>query len=283
MCCVHFIYRCWRFKHGCHGRLHLSRSYRSVVSEESADRHNHSADAARCVQVYSRWKLKSAARASTESTSAIIATQLAVVPHEIQGSFPKHRSLQRVIQRSRTQAGLPDLHADTRAELPNLAGIFKTNNGEDFLKWDSGRQNDRILMFSTEANLDCLQRLEHLFADGTFKAQPTLFDQLFVIHGLRSDGENVLCVPLVFCLTPNRTTATYKRILEKLKELRPGLAPISIMTDFEQALLNSFASSFPDVDQRGCFFHFRQANYRHIQSKLQLFTFFFVEIYVEVD
>lgn len=74
-----------------------------------------------------------------------------------------------------------------------------------------------------------------------------------------------MCIPAVFVLTPNRTTATYKRVLQKLKELRPSVAPNSIMSDFEQSFINASESIFPSAEHRGCFFHFRQANYRHVQ------------------
>lgn len=75
-------------------------------------------------------------------------------------------------------------------------------------------------MFATAANLDSLRVTDHWFADGTFSSRPLLFEQLFVIHGLREDGTKSLRVPLVFCLTPNRTSSTYKKILEKLNELK---------------------------------------------------------------
>jgi hypothetical protein len=185
--------------------------------------------------------------------------------------------MQRTVQRARSVCGIPSLRANTRAELPKLEGMFLTQTGEDFLKWDSGYplagdnsrpSQDRILLFSTDSNLDSLAMSDHWFADGTFRAQTLLFDQLFVIHGLQMDGTNVMCAPLVYCLTPNRTTATYNKILGKLKELRPALAPLSIMTDFEHALLKSFSTCLPTVEQRACFFHFRQANFRHIQRKL---------------
>src|SRR5581483_10066797 len=98
--------------------------------------------------------------------------------------------------------------------------------------------------------------------------------------------EKIYCVPTVYCLTPNRTTRTYTRILEKLKALRPGLAPTSIMTDFEQASLKAFAECFPQTDRRGCFFHFRQANYRKIQGrsmfKLYADFYFFLNHFLEL-
>jgi hypothetical protein len=173
----------------------------------------------------------------------------------------------KAVRRSRAELLAP-LQATTRAELPNLYGRFLMPSKEDVLKWDSAFINrdgenrlsqDRILLFPTDANLDTLAISDHWFPDGTFTSQPLLFDQPFVIYGLQMDAANVLCVPLVYCLTPNCTTSTYSKVLQKLKELRPALAPIS-----EQALQKSFTTTLPNVEYRGCFFHFRQANYRHI-------------------
>ncbi|OXA42828.1 uncharacterized protein LOC118438707 isoform X1 [Folsomia candida] len=161
------------------------------------------------------------------------------------------------------------INGTNRADLPLLNGLFFTSAKEDFVKWDSGKNHDRIILFSTDFNLDCFQNSAHWFADGTFRTSPLLFDQLFVIHGLRGDGHNTISVPLVYCLTPNRTGATYGRIFSKLKELRSGVSPLSVK-DFEQASSNAFAKYFPDAEQRSCFFHLRQANHRHIQRDSEL-------------
>lgn len=218
--------------------------------------------------------MKSVARSSNDSTTSIVADQLQHVEIEAQGSFPKLSSMQRVVQRSRASSNHITLSATSRADLPVMKGLFKTPTQEDFLKFDSGADQDRILIFSTDANFESLKNCDHWFADGTFRSSPLLFPQLFVIHGLKQDGVNVLCLPLAYCLTPNRTTATYKRVFGQLKKLHPGLAPISIMSDFEQASRNAWSHCFPHVEQRGCFFHFRQANYRRIRSKSLTFTLF---------
>lgn len=88
--------------------------------------------------------------------------------------------------------------------------------------------------------------------DGTFKSSPSLFDQIFVIHGYRSKAS----FPLVFCLTPNRLTSTYIWILQQLKILRTGLSPKMIMSDFEKASRNAFIEELPDAEGKGCFFSF---------------------------
>lgn len=153
-------------------------------------------------------------------------------------------------------------------EIPDLSGRFLGADDEDFLKIDVtiSTPNERVLVFCTNKNLDWLQASDHWFCDGTFKSSPTLFEQLIVIHGLRFDGNKVTCFPLVYVLAPNCLQRTYSRILAELKSLKPTLAPISVMTDFESGLRNAFVAVFPNVTMRGCWFHFRQCNVKHMQS-----------------
>jgi hypothetical protein len=148
--------------------------------------------------------------------SSVITTHLVGAHPDVVGFLPKVSSMQKAVQRSRAEL-LALIQAATTAELPNLYGRFLLPSKEDVLKWDSAFINrdgqnrlsqDRILLFSTEANLDTLAILDHWFAEGTFTSRPLLFDQFFVIRGLQMDGANVFCVPMVYCLTPNRTTAT---------------------------------------------------------------------------
>ena len=153
-------------------------------------------------------------------------------------------------------------NVSSRSDLVLLESFTELRTGEQFLKFDSGDNNQRILIFSTDANVEQLSRSKHWYADGTFKTSPSLFDQFFVIHG--SLDEHVL--PLVYVLTPNRTRATYDRVFQALKNLKSPLEPDTIMTDFEAASLSSFASAFPSSTQRGCFFHFSRCLWRHIQE-----------------
>ena len=90
--------------------------------------------------------------------------------------------------------------------------ITTLDNGEKFLLFDSGNNMQRILMFGTQQNLDILKRSENWFCDGTFKASPLLFDQLFIIHSQFRD----LILSLVYILMPNHTQATYSRVLWRM-------------------------------------------------------------------
>lgn len=72
--------------------------------------------------------------------------------------------------------------------------------------------------------------------------------------------------PLVYVLTCNRTTQTYNTIFGKLKEAQPLLNSRRIMVDFEMAVMNAIESNFSQTTINGCYFHFCQSIYRHVQA-----------------
>ena len=58
----------------------------------------------------------------------------------------------------------------------------------------------------------------------------------------------------------------YQRLLTEFIKLRL-FDPETIMTDFEQGMLNAFRSVFPSVSQSGCFYQFSQCIYRLPHNK----------------
>ena len=91
---------------------------------------------------------------------------------------------------------------------------------------------------------------------------PSLFEQLYTIHGLQGN----IAVPLVYALLPDKSEQTYLRFLRQVKELEPSAIPVTVLTDFEVAMGNAIKKEFPRVVHRGCFFHFCQCIYRKIQA-----------------
>ena len=85
-------------------------------------------------------------------------------------------------------------------------------------------------MFGTTENINRLHASEHWFMDGTFKVAPELFYQVFIIHAFTDNK----AVPLIYCLIQDKVEATYRRVMERLQELRPDLNPSSVMCDFEK-------------------------------------------------
>ena len=85
---------------------------------------------------------------------------------------------------------------------PKLTITFK---GDQFLMYDSGPVEKRIVIFATKRNLQCLSQSSRWYADGTFKTVLLLFHQLYTLHGLKQKGS----LPLVFALLPDKTEETY--------------------------------------------------------------------------
>ena len=75
-----------------------------------------------------------------------------------------------------------------------------SQDGENFLKYDSGPGNNRILIVSTQ-NLEVLAEASSWFIDATFKVVPDFFYQMLTVHGKLPTGWTI---PLVFALMPNK-------------------------------------------------------------------------------
>lgn len=130
-----------------------------------------------------------------------------------------------------------------------------------FLFFDSGSADpNRFLMFSTTQHLKRLEN-SHLFCDGTFDITPDLFHQVYTIHAMIAQK----CCPLEYVLLPKKTQNIYERMLSAIND-KLYEKPASIMTDFERAFINACKSVFKGVPIQGCFFHFKQNIWRHIQS-----------------
>ena len=77
-----------------------------------------------------------------------------------------------------------------------------------------------------------------------------------------------LC-PNLFYL-PGKSQATYTRfftlIKDKIADSGLVFSPTSAMADFETAVPNSMRDIFPDINTKGCFFHFTQSIWRKAQA-----------------
>jgi hypothetical protein len=89
-----------------------------------------------------------------------------------------------------------------------------------------------------------------------------LFLQLYTIHGLKYGH----VIPVIYGLLPNKAESTYRTFLKAVKDLCLQKYPKSIMMDFEKTAVNVFTEEFANSRLQGCFFHFSQAIYRHVQS-----------------
>jgi hypothetical protein len=253
------MWRCVKRSDGCTGRLHTDTD---ITEAFETGVHNHVADQSLCDVKEVLSNIKLAAKSTQDSPSAVISAHVANVASASLAELPSLNLIKRTVQRARagTYKSLGNPNHRKEIELPD--DLVKTSKAENFLLYDSGKINDRFMVFSTVNNLQFLEYSDNWYCDGTFKVCPSLFEQLFIIHGLRGSSY----FPLVYMLLPNKTTNIYEKAFSALKSIQPGLAPVTVMTDFEKSSINAIKTVFPNVTQQGCFFHFAQCNFRHIRE-----------------
>ena len=114
-----------------------------------------------------------------------------------------------------------------------------------------------------------LQSSHYWMADGTFMTAPSLFAQVYVVHGLRGEAADLTktgYLPSIFMLLPNKTEATYRRTCEQIRILCPAAQPVYMLLDFEKAAINSFSHVWPNALVKCCFFHLTHNIWRKVQN-----------------
>lgn len=154
------------------------------------------------------------------------------------------------------------------ADLEIVAPYTMTTTGEQFLQFDSGAHDDnRWLMFYSRNALEKLCASRMVLCDGTFKTVPSMFYQLYSLHGVVRD----FTFPLVYVLATRKDEEFYRQILSHLKahatEISCDLNPQYISSDFELAFMNAAKSIFPNSTIHGCLFHYTQSIWRYAVNK----------------
>ncbi|KAK4881108.1 hypothetical protein RN001_004427 [Aquatica leii] len=144
------------------------------------------------------WTIK---REHENVPQVIISTVVQDIASAASGRLPNLSTIKRTIRRVRVRISntttLPTSISDI--ELPEE--YKKTEKGNNFLEFDWGNDDDRFLIFGTELNLQLLTNSRHWFMDGTFRTVPSLFYQLYSVHGF----QDRLSVPLIYVLLPNKS------------------------------------------------------------------------------
>ena len=111
--------------------------------------HNHSAKPAKRKAKEVRLEMLKKARTTSESPSTILASLSAGMPEEVAGTLPTTDSLGRELRRERQKCRRAPPNPLSRAEL-QIPEEYTKMNGENFLLYDSGLEEDRILVFGTK-------------------------------------------------------------------------------------------------------------------------------------
>jgi len=223
--------------------------------------HNHECNREKAMAKNAVGKMKEKMREATTTPGACQASVSVNLPPSVLMALPCKSAITRTLNRHRERlrmrdvgGALPPLPADAMFEVPALY--------KELLLHDSMETSneDRLLIFGDRQLLDWLGRSNCWFADGTFKVVPSLFYQLYTVHFQFAPG---VIPPLLYCLLQDKSSATYKRLLDAVKLLIPNAAPEIIVTDFEKAAMTAFQEKF-QCRVTGCYFHMSQAVLRKV-------------------
>ena len=149
-----------------------------------------------------------------EATHSALTSSINHLSEEAVVHLPKIDSLKRANVRSRKKYHNvpPEPTSLTNLEIPEFYTI--TDWGDRFLLYDSEieSENQRMLIFGTERNLEILSTSSVCLADGT-KTVPGLSYQLYVIHALKGGQDlfrNGHLLPSLFVLLPNKSEESFK-------------------------------------------------------------------------
>ncbi|CAF1461282.1 unnamed protein product [Didymodactylos carnosus] len=112
-----------------------------------------------------------------------------------------------------------------------------------------------------------LSQSEMWYCDGTFYVCPSVFYQIYSIHGYNDDG---IMAPYVYCLLPGKSetlyTGMFEKIFQHMSQMNLPIRLRRVTIDFELAVANVFHKYYPYVEVKYCLFHFGQNLFRKFQD-----------------
>ncbi|CAB4377153.1 unnamed protein product [Rhizophagus irregularis] len=252
---------------GCKGRattiLNNGLHYLKKIGE-----HNHAPQASSANVAKAIAEIKKKAGETREKPMHIIQNHMINISEDVHPYMPSHNALRKKIIRIRKVEIPPKPQSIDEVNIP--ASLCVTLNGEHFLVKDHINEHERILMFTTKNNIQYLSQAIFWIADGAFKIVSTIFYQLFTIYAPVGTDDNSRILPLVYVLMTSKTEKLYRRLFDNLlkfaEENGVYLSPSYIITDFEQAVINSTRYEFPDITSKGYFFRLGQNYWRKIRD-----------------
>ncbi|KAB0802861.1 hypothetical protein PPYR_05047 [Photinus pyralis] len=244
------FWRCTN-KDECKARLHTRNN--EVVKLLNVHNHDASASSIEAAEIVTR--IKARAVNTQECTSQVINECITGISQAAMASLPQLGALKKTVRRKRNEVNAAPpapLNLQT-LQIPDEFKMYAFDNGieENFLLYDSGPEEMRILIFGRRQNLHILRSSDTFYGDGTFKTAPHLFSQIYTILGRLHGGVH----PIIYALLPNKQGATYVRLFRALIELEPNFQPRSYSCDFEAAAITAFQGCFPDANIFGCYYH----------------------------
>ena len=185
--------------------------------------HNHAPDATMKEIAKIRDDISAKGQTTLESTHHIVNIALADSSQAAAAQLPETKTLEKQCQRQRARPVNVPPNPGSLQELVFPHQCTVTKGGAGILLHDDGVNggNQRLVVFSTDENMQLLEDSEQRYTDGTFKTVPWLFHQLYTIAVKRGDHY----LPVVYALLPDKRQETYERLLDILKQAKEDLGP----------------------------------------------------------
>ena len=153
-----------------------------------------------------------------------------------------------------------------RKRSEKVPPVPKTISGIEFRgRWRKSYARARILIyhnvgfgvtiFATDDGMPVLSECDNILCDGTFKACPSPYYQIYVNVGF---CENRF-IPLVFSFLTEKTTFHYRKlfgiICKRVRRITgQAWVPQRIITNYETGVISALKTNFPEVAHAGCLF-----------------------------
>ncbi|CAF4598316.1 unnamed protein product, partial [Rotaria sp. Silwood1] len=191
--------------------------------------HLHAPNPEETISVEFKSNISSGATISHDPPRRIIHQALLNVNKNDASAVPNYSSAQRTIERKRKKQDLPLSRPTSFNDILIPDALKVTNGGNRFLLYNNEDPDHRMIILSSDDDLDCLSNSENWHCDGTFKTH--IYNEIFDV------------------------------ILKHVSQ-----RPRSITIDFEKSVENAVKQNLPMTTISFCFFHFKQNLWRQIQT-----------------
>jgi hypothetical protein len=151
-------------KNNCAGRVTFDGDQYNTITE-----HVHAPNPEEIISAEFKSKITTCATTSHDPPRRIIHEVLLNVDKSDGAAVPTYHSSQRTIERTRKKNDIPLPRPQTYAEIVIPDELQITNGGARFLLYDNQDPNRRLIILSSDDDLDRLSNSEHWHSDGTFK------------------------------------------------------------------------------------------------------------------
>ena len=243
--------KCALFRDGCKATAKLDRD-RDLITPGNV--HNHEIMNYHSETFDLKKKCKTKARTSQDPLRKIFDDTTREDSFATEVSFPQIESS---MYRSRKS-----LEPKIPSNATELSLLLPTTTFGKFHKSTVTINDQTALIFFSDKMMDLVSQAPDIQFDGTFYCVPKQFYQLWTIF-VRVERHSL---PAIHCLLTGKEQGLYKCIMESIRNLVPQFNPMSCMSDWEIAPRNVMKELYPDINIKGCWFHFTQRIWHQTQK-----------------